>query len=131
MKVDKLAAWLTEVADIYIGLPGTLKVFDGLARQYADAADGDARARLLAESEAALAAIDSADTDQIGKATVYIKIMRKFEQTGASYVDDEVGRINKLTANPKLSETKKAEFAQKLNVLRSFKPAGKAGKGEL
>ena len=37
----------------------------------------------------------------------------------------------RLRTDAELSETKKAEFAQKLNVLRSFKPAGKAGKGEL
>ena len=36
VQVDKLSAWLTDVADIYIGLAGTLKVFDALARRFAD-----------------------------------------------------------------------------------------------
>ena len=40
-------------------------------------------------------------------------------------------RARRLSANPKLSETKKAEFQRKLNVLRSFKPTGGAGRGEL
>ena len=94
MQVDKLSAWLTDVADIYIGLVGTLKVFDARARRFADGDDG-AKTAALAEAEAALAAIDGADADQTAKATVYVKAMRKLVTAGAAYVDEEVGRINK------------------------------------
>ena len=94
VQVDKLSAWLTDVADIYIGLAGTLKVFDALARRFADGDDG-AKTAALAEAEAALAAIDGADADQTAKATVYVKAMRKLVTAGAAYVDEEVGRINK------------------------------------
>ena len=46
-------------------------------------------------AEAALASVSTVDVDQIAKATVYIKIMKKVIDNGSSYIADEMGRIQK------------------------------------
>ena len=97
VQVDKLSAWLTDVADVYIGLAGTLKAFDAFARRFAETAadDAETRSTIFGEAEAALASVSTVDVDQIAKATVYIKIMKKVIANGSSYIADEIGRIQK------------------------------------
>ena len=80
-------------------------------------ASGDEKSKLLktAEDEAAKLTIES----QKSSADMYVKTMRKVIEKGTEFVESEVKRVEKLKSG-KLSDKKKEQLNDRLNILTSF-----------
>ena len=80
-------------------------------------ASGDEKSKLLktAEDEAAKLTTES----QKSSADMYVKTMRKIIEKGTDFVESEVKRVEKLKSG-KLSDKKKEQLNDRLNILTSF-----------
>lgn len=89
---------------------------------------GDQREKLIAEAETEKAKI-SRDDDKIS-ADMYIKTMKKIVEKGEGFVETEVERLEKLRSG-KLSDKKKEQIGERLNILSTFTVSKIHGKDEL
>ena len=80
-------------------------------------ASDDEKSKLLktAEDEAAKLTTES----QKSSADMYVKTMRKVIEKGTEFVESEVKRVEKLKSG-KLSDKKKEQLNDRLNILTSF-----------
>lgn len=51
---------------------------------------------------------------------VYVQIMKRIREKGISFQDDERNRVTKLLTTSKLSDQKKKDLNDRLNILLSF-----------
>ena len=51
---------------------------------------------------------------------VYVQIMKRIREKGISLQDDERNRVTKLLTTSKLSDQKKKDLNDRLNILLSF-----------
>lgn len=116
-KADNLKSWIKRHAGIYLPLPGCLEDFDKLADRLMTATSPGEKGQIMAEAEKALLALEESDKSK--KADVYVKIMRKVSAEGEAFVKTEKSRVKKILEG-KLSDAKKKQMQQRINVLRSF-----------
>lgn len=103
---------------VYIGLPGTLENFDGLAAEFAKEKSVDKRKNLLVKAEKLW---DQTEGKQKQKsAEVYVKSMRKALEKGDAFFQSETVRINNVLKGS-MTQEKKADLGVRLNILESFK----------
>ena len=60
----------------------------------------------------------------------YVKIMKKIQEKGVEYVENESARVEKLLKE-KITNKKKGLFKKRLDILASFERAKQADKDEL
>jgi len=104
-----------EKANAWIGLPGQDEEFHRLAQSFSAAARSD-REAILASVEA------NGALSERPNAAYYKKVMAKLLDDD-SFPQKEVARLNKMIESSSLSETKRSQFAQRLNALASFSSA--------
>eukprot|EP00756_Hemistasia_phaeocysticola_P064328 Hpha_TRINITY_DN7712_c0_g1::TRINITY_DN7712_c0_g1_i1::g.85516::m.85516/K09586/ERP29; endoplasmic reticulum protein 29 len=115
VRADTLSRFVKVKASVYIGLPGCIKEFDTIAEQFVSA-DPAKQAALLKDAEGEL---EKAKDKEAAK--YYVSVMRKIKEKGSDAVEQEEGRLNKLKVS-KVTEEKKKQFEQRLNIVASFKP---------
>jgi len=111
-KSDGFLRFVQEKAGVWIGLPGQLKAFDGLAKAFGT---GD-KAATLKKAEDELKSLDAKDADH-GK--YYVKVMGK-AIASADFVKKETDRLTKMIEDGSVKSVKKEQFGRRLNILSSF-----------
>jgi endoplasmic reticulum protein 29 len=110
-KTDAFLRFVQAEAGVWVGLPGQLKEFDALAKEFASDAAG-----ATAKAQAALSAAAEKDSDS---AKYYVKVMTKAAAT-KDFVTKEVDRLQKMIDDGSVKATKKDQFGRRLNILSSF-----------
>ncbi len=109
-----LKSFLRQKTGVYLPLAGCIESMDLLAAKMVEAgADADG---LVKEAEAEAAKVPEKNKR---RADIYVKIMRKIAAEGTGFAEKEAARTKKLLEG-KITEAKKTELQEKLNILRSF-----------
>ncbi|XP_004529858.1 protein windbeutel [Ceratitis capitata] len=117
--LDNLKQFVTKNTDLYIGRDGCLKDFEELVTKYANKEDTE-QLQLIEKAEKLAQELTTADTAMVANAKVYLIYMRKINEKGYNYVEEETKRLQRLKAG-KVSDAKKSELQQKLNILEAFR----------
>ena len=64
---------------------------------------------------------DKLQDEKAKKADIYIKIMHKIVSEGDSFIDKETTRVKKIMDDGKISEAKKKQLEQRINILNVFR----------
>lgn len=127
-KLDMMQRFVSSTSGLWIGLPGCLEVFDGLANRFVAASSPSDRKEILRQSE------DEWDKVSLGSerksAEVYVKVMRKMLEKGNDFLQSELSRVDTLRKG-KLAKEKKDEMERRVNILQSFQPKRPAANTEL
>lgn len=109
---------------LWIGLPGCLEAFDGLAKRFVDATSSSAdRKAILREAEDAWDKLTVASDRK--SAEIYVKLMRKMTDKGPTdFIPGEIARVDGLRKG-KLTKDKKEDMERRLNILMSFQESNK------
>jgi endoplasmic reticulum protein 29 len=111
-KTEGFLRFVQENAGVWIGLPGQIKAFDELAKEFGT---GD-KAAILKKAEAAAKGVDAKDAET---AKYYVKVMTKVT-AAADFVKKETERLQKMIDDGSVKPAKKEQFGRRLNVLSSF-----------
>jgi len=111
-KYDGFLRFAQEKAGVWIGLPGQLKVFDDLAKEFKG---GDKKA-ILKKAESTAKGLEAKDADS-GK--YYVKVMSKVAEK-PDFVTKETERLQKMIDDGSVKPDKKTQFGRRLNILSSF-----------
>lgn len=113
-----LKNFIRQNSGVYMPLAGCIEEFDKLADRMVKAGDDKSELeKILKEAEAAAAKLT--EEKQKKKADNYVKIMKKIVSDGKDFVAKERERTEKMRSQ-KISDHKKQELGDKLNVLLSF-----------
>ncbi|XP_036334609.1 protein windbeutel [Rhagoletis pomonella] len=115
--LDNLKKFVTQNTELYIGRDGCLKEFEELVKKYANKEDSEQR-KLIEKAEKISQELTSVAAKTSAKA--YIVFMRKINEKGYDYVEEETKRLQRLKAG-KVTDAKKLELQQKLNILEAFR----------
>ncbi|XP_052797761.1 endoplasmic reticulum resident protein 29-like [Mya arenaria] len=115
LQADDIKKFIMKESGLWIGLPGCLEQFDVLVKQFfLPSANRD---ELIARGEEQ-AKLLSKDVEKTSS-DMYIKIMKRVAEKGTGFVDSEIERLEKLRSG-KLSDKKKEQLADRLNILATF-----------
>lgn len=103
------------ILGLWLGLPGCLEEYDNFVADFTHSND-QASVITKAEEAAKKLTLES----EKASAEVYIKIMKKFEEKGKTFVTSEITRVEKLR-DGKVSDKKKEQLGTRLNILGRFK----------
>jgi endoplasmic reticulum protein 29 len=78
--------------------------------------DSGSKGKIIVEAETIK---ENLNADKAKKAEIYIKIMHKVVSEGEKFIDKETERVTKLL-DGKVSESKKKQLEQRINILKSF-----------
>lgn len=78
--------------------------------------DSGSKGKIIVEAETIK---ENLNEDKVKKAEIYIKIMHKVVSEGEKFIDKETERVTKLL-DGKVSESKKKQLEQRINILKSF-----------
>jgi len=76
-------------------------------------------AKVLKEAETEAAKVGGKGEKQKKRADLYVKIIKKVTLDGLGFIEKEMARTRKLMEG-KITEAKKVELVEKINILRSF-----------
>ena len=110
-----------------MGLPACLEAFDKLIQEFLGVT-GDERQLVLAKAEKEAEILS--DEKQKNSAKIYLKTMEKIIEKGDSFIASEMKRVEKLS-DVKVSDKKKGQLKDRLNILTSFQMAVGGRKDEL
>ncbi|CAH2295915.1 endoplasmic reticulum resident 29 [Pelobates cultripes] len=116
VKTTAIQRWLKSKG-VYMGMPGCLEEYDGLAGEFMSLPTKEERANLLKIAHAKLMDISEADKKS---AEQYVKIMDKIMEQGDMFANSEHERIASLIEKNKMSESKKEDLQKRLNIISSF-----------
>jgi endoplasmic reticulum protein 29 len=102
---------------LWLGLPACIEEFDILAKDFFKAS-GDDRKTVHQTALDKAAAIEN--ENEKGRALFYAKTMEKIIENGYDFLKTELERVTKLSEG-KLSESKKKQLNDRVNILTSFK----------
>ncbi|XP_033747702.1 endoplasmic reticulum resident protein 29-like [Pecten maximus] len=113
---DDVKKFLIRESGLWLGLPSCLEDYDKRVKEFLKAS-GDKRPDILASVEEEA----SKETDDSKKrsADIYVKTMKKIVEKGTDFVDSEITRVEKLK-DGKVSDKKKEQLNERLNILTSF-----------
>lgn len=115
--LDNLKSFVSSNTELYIGRDGCLKEFNDAVRQYANQED-DRQLELLEQLQQWQQQLQRPEEQQSAK--VYLVYMRKIQEIGYGFVEEETKRLLRLKAG-KVTTEKKAELQRKLNILETFR----------
>merc|ERR1719284_301972 len=110
-KSEAFLRFVQAEAGVWVGLPGQIKEFDALAKEFATDAAG-----ATAKAETALKAAAEKDADG---AKYYVKVMTKLAAS-KDFVKKETDRLQKMIDDGSVKASKKEQFGRRLNILSSF-----------
>ncbi|XP_032527036.1 protein windbeutel [Danaus plexippus] len=113
--IDRLRQFVREQSGIYLSLPGCIRSLDLLAIKFKNS-DTDKRKSIAKETEKVL---ENLSKEVAGNGKIYKTIMEKILEKGDDFIQTEITRVNKLLAG-KISNEKKNELSQRINILKSF-----------
>lgn len=116
--LDNLKQFVTQHTDLYIGRDGCLKEFEELVKKYVNKDDAE-QLELIAKAEHMLQSVEG-DEAKAASAKAYLIYMRKINEKGYDYVEEETKRLQRLKAG-KVTDAKKSELQRKLNILEAFR----------
>ena len=112
---------------VHPGLPGSVEKFDTLAEKFMRS-DSSKYEEVIRETEEEVEKTKGEKQKSSGEA--YVKIMKKIQEKGVEYVENESTRVEKLLKE-KITNKKKGLFKKRLDILASFERAKQADKDEL
>ncbi|KAH8415801.1 hypothetical protein KR222_001166 [Zaprionus bogoriensis] len=115
--LDNLKSFVSGNTELYIGRDGCLKQFNDAVRQYANQPDAK-QLELLEQLQQQQQQLAQPEEQQSGQ--VYLVYMRKINELGYDFVEEETKRLLRLKAG-KVSAAKKTELQRKLNILETFR----------
>lgn len=115
--LDNLKSFVSSNTELYIGRDGCLKEFNDAVRQYANQEDAR-QLELLEQLQQWQQQLQRPEEQQSAK--VYLVYMRKIQEIGYGFVEEETKRLLRLKAG-KVTTEKKAELQRKLNILETFR----------
>ncbi|EDV98393.1 protein windbeutel [Drosophila grimshawi] len=115
--LDNLKSFVSSNTPLYIGRDGCLKEFNDAIRNYANKPDNE---QLAVISEMQLKAAELSLPQEQQNAKVYLVYMRRINEHGYNFVEQETKRLLRLRAG-KVTTAKKLELQQKLNILEAFR----------
>jgi endoplasmic reticulum protein 29 len=118
-KAENIKSFLRHHTGIYLPLAGCIESLDGLADRILATDDKKEWEKVVKEAESEAAKVGAEGEKQKKRADLYVKIMKKIVSDGLSFIEKETARTNKLMEG-KITEAKKGELAEKVNILRSF-----------
>jgi endoplasmic reticulum protein 29 len=110
-KSDGFLRFVQAEAGVWVGLPGQLKEFDELAKEFGKDATAAKK-----KAEVAVAKVSEKDADA---AKYYVKVMTK-AATASDFITKETERLQKMIDDGSVKATKKEQFGRRLNILSSF-----------
>ncbi|XP_011201151.2 protein windbeutel [Bactrocera dorsalis] len=116
--LDNLKQFVTQHTDLYIGRDGCLKDFEELVKKYANKENAE-QVALITKAEQMLQGV-AGDETKSASAKAYLVYMRKINEKGYDYVEDETKRLQRLKAG-KVTDAKKLELQRRLNILEAFR----------
>ncbi|XP_053557678.1 endoplasmic reticulum resident protein 29 [Bombina bombina] len=116
VKTIAIQHWLN-AKGVYLGMPGCLEEFDGLAEEFVRSGNKEEQEEILKKAQGMLEGIGQSEKPP---GEQYIKIMSKILAQGENFANAEFERITKLIEKNKMSETKKEDLQKRLNILSSF-----------
>ncbi|KAG2444788.1 hypothetical protein HXX76_001531 [Chlamydomonas incerta] len=93
-----------------------VEALDGLAKKFVEAA-ADAKAKVVAETEAAVAKLEG---EAKANGALYVTFMKKAVEKGAEYLGKEKARLEKMLSGGSVSAAKADEMSRKTSVLGAF-----------
>jgi len=119
--LENLRLFVREHSSVYMVLKGCLEQFDYVAKRFVDAvaatsAVAQEAQAILNEAEEQQKQVAEKDQDI---AKIYIVMMKRIQDKGLDFVAAEKKRQKQLL-NGKISEKKKLDIQQKLNILSAF-----------
>ncbi|XP_041972590.1 endoplasmic reticulum resident protein 29 [Aricia agestis] len=124
---DELRRFVREKSGIFLSLPGCVKELDLQAIKFIKSNSED-RKLVLKETEDIVKKLNNKEATS-GK--IYKMIMEKIIEKGNDFIKTENERVQKLL-NTKISDAKKKELENRINILQSFQFSDKRkGKEEL
>jgi len=115
--LDNLKSFVSSNTPLYIGRDGNLKQFNDALKNYANKEDHQQLAliqKMIAEQQ------KLTQPEEQLNAKVYIVYMRKINEHGYVFVEEETKRLLRLKAG-KVTAAKKLELQLKLNILEVFR----------
>ncbi|KAH8402146.1 hypothetical protein KR009_010124 [Drosophila setifemur] len=127
--LDNLKAFVSSNTPLYIGREGCLKEFNDILKNYANKPDEE-QFKLIEQIQVKTDQLTNPEEQQNAKA--YLAFMRKINEQGYGFVEEETKRLLRLKAG-KVTDAKKLELQWKLNILEAFRvhKVTKAEKQEL
>ncbi|KAM8961179.1 endoplasmic reticulum resident protein 29 [Pelodytes ibericus] len=116
VKTSSIQRWLKNKG-VYLGMPGCLEEYDTLAGEFLRATQKEEQSNILKKAQSKMADISELEKQS---AEQYVKIMGKILEHGESFANSEYERITKLLEKNKMSESKKMDLQNKLNIISSF-----------
>lgn len=118
--LEHMQRFVSSTSGLWVGLPGCLEAFDGLAKRFMATTSSSDRKEILRQAE------DEWDKVSLGSerksAEVYVKVMRKMIEKGDGFLMSELSRVDALRKG-NLAKEKKEEMERRVNILLSFQPA--------
>ncbi|KAM8714081.1 hypothetical protein ACLKA7_014269 [Drosophila subpalustris] len=115
--LDNLKSFVGSNTPLYIGRDGCLKLFNDALKNYANKEDAEQLA-LIQQMIAEQQKLTQPEEQQNAKS--YIVYMRKINEHGYVFVEEETKRLLRLKAG-KVTAAKKLELQIKLNILEVFR----------
>ncbi|XP_050409963.1 endoplasmic reticulum resident protein 29 [Patella vulgata] len=113
---DEIKKFIMKESGLWLGLPSCLEKFDNLVSEFYKS-PADKRKGILARAEKAAEGLE--DKAEKTSADTYVKTMSKILEKGEEFIDTEINRVEKLR-DGKVSEKKKEQLGERLNILTSF-----------
>ncbi|VVC97855.1 protein windbeutel [Leptidea sinapis] len=113
---DQLRRFVKQNTGIYLSLPGCIRDLDMLAMEFMKT-DRDGRKDVLKKTKDSLKSIVN---ENKSNSKIYVTLMEKILEKGDEFVTAENKRVEKILTG-KISDEKKKEIGQRINILQSFK----------
>jgi hypothetical protein len=113
--------FLSQHTEFYFKIPGTLKAFDKLAREFIQTADPVQRSALLDATKNELDTLSAESNTGKEDAKYYIKVMGKIFDKGDNFVQDEIVRLEAILQNTKMTASSRKNMKNHVNVLKIFR----------
>lgn len=110
---ESIKQFLVENSGLWFGLPGCLKKYDEIVKEFFKS-DRQKALKRAKDTEK-----DLPKEDKLS-ASFYIKVMEKTMEKGDEFVENELRRLKKL-CDGKLSNAKKEQLEDRISILTSFK----------
>jgi hypothetical protein len=110
-----LSQFVSKHSSFHIRTPGTIQAYNELvAKLLAGVESGK---EIIEQGEAL---VNSFKTELKDNAEQYVKLMKKYVEKGTDYIESEIKRLKSILDSDKISEKKKREIREKLNVVYQF-----------